>query len=184
MSHPTNKTRLYEALGQIAVSFHALEQALEAIIFCCMQASPVQVRILMSSLSFSTKVTTLESLLCELHSGEEFTRFSDTLQELIARCLFCEQMHDDWICSFWIPELDVGVGMVRRLRSQKESDSELTLETVDLAELEGFILCLGATVTYLQSFHLKIFSSFDRLRGPEHCQCYLRARLQAENEPF
>jgi hypothetical protein len=37
MSQPSNKTRLYEALGQIVVSFKALEQALDSLILACMK---------------------------------------------------------------------------------------------------------------------------------------------------
>lgn len=183
MSHQTNKTRLYEALGQIVVSFKALEQALEAIIYCCMQVSPAQVRILMNSMSFSTKVTTMESLLYELHVNDELGKFAATLQEFIERCIYCEQKRNEWVRSYWIPELDGDVGMVRRLKAQvMNSDSDLMLEIVNLAELESFILCLNATVTYLQAFHQKLFISFERVQGPEHFQRYLRTRLYAGND--
>ena len=42
MSQPSNKTRLYEALGQIVVSFKALEQALDALILACMKCPATQ----------------------------------------------------------------------------------------------------------------------------------------------
>jgi hypothetical protein len=183
MSHQTNKTRLYEALGQIVVSFKALEQALEAIIFCCMEVSPAQVRILMNSMSFATKVETMESLLRELHADDELGKLSITLQEFIERCAYCERQRNEWVRSYWIPELEADAGMVRRLSTQVvSSDSELTLEIIPLTELENFILCLNATVTYLQAFHQKLFVSFERVQGPEHFQRYLRTQLYAGND--
>lgn len=181
MSHQTNKTRLYEALGQIVVSFKALEQALEAIIYCCMEISPAQVRILMNSMSFSTKVTTMESLLRELHADDELGKLSITLQEFIERCAYCERQRNEWVRSYWIPELEADAGMVRRLGAP-QNESELTLELIHLAELENFILCLNATVTYLQAFHQKLFTSFERVQGPEHFQRYLRTQLYAGND--
>lgn len=183
MSHQTNKNRLYEALGQIVVSFKALEQAIEAIIYCCMEISPAQVRILMNSMSFSTKVTTMESLLRELHAGDELGKLSITLQEFIERCAYCERQRNEWVRSYWIPELEADAGMVRRLSSQLVSgDAELALEIIHLAELESFVLCLNATVTYLQAFHHKLFLSFERVQGPEHFQRYLRTQLYVGND--
>ncbi len=183
MSHQTNKTRLYESLGQIVVSFKALEQALEAIIYCCMEISPAQVRILMNSMSFSTKVTTMESLLRELHAEDELGKLDITLQEFIDRCTYCECQRNELVRSYWIPELETDAGMVRRLMVSKvSSNSELGLEIIHLAELESFILCLNATVTYLQAFHHKLFISFDRVRSPEHFQRYLRTQLCVGND--
>lgn len=183
MSHQTNKTRLYESLGQIVVSFKALEQALEAIIYCCMEISPAQARIMMNSISFSTKVTTMESLLRELHADDELGKLSITLQEFIERCTYCERQRNEWVRSYWIPELEAGAGMVRRLGGQLAiSDSEFTLEIIHLAELESFILCLNATVTYLHAFHQKLFTSFERVQGPEHFQRYLRTQLYVGND--
>ncbi len=183
MSRQTNKTRLYEALGQIVVSFKALEQALEAIIYCCMEISPTQVRILMNSMSFATKVATMESLLRELHADDELGKLSITLQEFIDRCAYCERQRNEWVRSYWIPELEADAGMVRRLSVQVvSSDAELALEIIHLAELESFVLCLNATVAYLQAFHQKLFLSFERVQSPEHFQRYLRTQICADND--
>lgn len=182
MSSQTNKTRLYEALGQILVTFNALEQSLEAIIFCSMDVSPAQVRILMSSMSFSSKVATMESLLRDRHASDGLGILSTTLQELIERCAYCESLRNEWICSYWMPEFEADVSSVRRLVVPL-NESELTLETIHLAELESFIDCLRTSVNCLHAFHLNLFVSFGRVLGPEHFHRYLETRLDAQNDP-
>lgn len=177
-----NKTRLYEALGQTVVSFKALELAVEGIIFCGMQVSAAQVRILLASMSFTTKIETLRSIIVELHTTDKFEDFAVTLDEFVERCLFCEQQRNEWLNSYWIPEADSEPGYTKRLRQIKSHEQSLEINIVNLLDLEGFVLCLSATVSYLHAFHQKLFSAFARIRGADALSDYLQIPLSARND--
>jgi hypothetical protein len=179
----SNKLRLYEALGQIVISFKTLELAVEGIVFCTMQISASQARILMSSMSFAAKVSAMNSTVLELH-GRDLGSLGITLNEFVERCLFCEQQRNLWIKSHWIPELSDEPGYIKRLKQvQSLNDSSgVALDSVSILELESFIACLNATVSYLYAFHQKLLTCFGRVRDTQALNDYLFVLIQAGND--
>lgn len=180
----SNKTRLYEALGQIVVSFKALELAVEGIIYCGMQVPTAQARILLSNMPFKTKVANMESLVSEIHADDDLGSLAATLSEFVERCYFCEQQRNSWVRTYWVPELEAEQGYIKRLQPNTAVNSQgsLILNSVSLLELESFVLCLNATVTYLYAFHQRLFANFGRMRDPQSLSEYIQLPLLAGND--
>ena len=165
MSQPSNKTHLYEALGQIVVSFKALEQALDALILACMKCPATQGKtILIDQVTFAHRVSSMSELVRELHREHELGALNQTLFALVERCVACEQQRNNWIRSCWVPEVDSALGTVIRLRRSAGS-AGVKLESVDIVELEKFIVVLNATLAYLYGFHQKLAANFKRIEG-------------------
>lgn len=178
----SNKTRLYEGLGQVVVSFNALELAIEGIIFCGLQVPATQLRILMGSMAFATKVTTMNSVIRELHTGDDLGSLGITLDEFVERCHFCEEQRNQWVRSYWVPELEAELGQMKRLQHPLPGQGQFFVDAVNLQELEHFIVCLNTTVTYLYRFHQKLCTSFGRMRDSRSLNEYLRTPIQAGND--
>lgn len=179
----SNQIRLYESLGQIVVSFGALEQTVEAIIFCAMPSTIVQAKVLFRSMTFAAKVSAMHSALRELHTDQELNSFLVTLNEFVERSHYCEQRRNEWVRSCWIPELASDSGTVYRLQPDPCKEKALALEKIPLLELECFLVCLNSTVAYLCAFHRRLFVNFGRLRDCQAFNEYLCTPLHVSNDP-
>lgn len=165
MSQASNKSRLFEALGQIVVSFKTLEQALDSLILACMESPATQGKtILIDQIPFAHRVSSMSELVRELHRDYELGVLNQTLSALVERCLSCEQQRNNWIQSYWIPDVESAPGTVMRLRRSTAS-AGVRLEPVDMTELENFIVVLNATLGYLCGFHQKLAASFNRIEA-------------------
>lgn len=174
MSQPSNKTRLYEALGQIVVSFKTLEQGVDCLILACMKSPATQGKtILIDQVPFAQRVISMGELVRELHREQELGALNQTLYALVERCASCEQQRNNWIRSYWVPEVDSAAGTVMRLRRSGDS-AGVRLEPVDIAELENFIVVLNATLAYLYGFHQKLAVHFKRIEGIQALESLLR----------
>jgi hypothetical protein len=180
----SNKTRLYEALGQMVVSFKALELVVEGIIFCGLQVPAAQVRILLAGISFNVKVTNMSVIVRERHTGNDLESFVPTLDMLVERCHYCGKQCDEWLQSYWVPGLNAESGYVKRLQPTgfASNFNSLELDSVSLLEVESFIPCLKATTSNLHGFHQNLFLHFGRIRGPQALNDYMQAPLSAEND--
>lgn len=169
MSQLPNKTRLYEALGQIVVSFKTLEQGIDCLILACLNSPATQGKtILIDQVPFPQKVNSINELVRELHHEHELGALNLTLAALVERCANCEQQRNNWIRSYWIPEVESPVGNVMRLQRSGDGNG-FTLEPIDIVELENFIVVLNATVAYLYGFHQKLAVNFKRITGVLQC---------------
>lgn len=165
MSQLPNKTRLYEALGQIVVSFKTLEQGIDGLILGCLHSPATQGKtILIDQVPFSQKVNSINELVRELHREHELGVLNLTLGALIERCNSCEYQRNNWIRSYWVPEVESPAGTAMRLQRSSDGNS-VRLEPIDIAELENFIVVLNATVAYLYGFHQKLAINFKRIDG-------------------
>ncbi len=182
----SNKTRLYEALGQIVVAFKTLELVVEGIIFCSLQVPAAQVRVLLAGIAFDIKVTNMSLIVRERHTCNDLESFVPSLDELVARCHYCGKQSDEWLQSHWVPGLNAESGYVKRLQSTDfvSNFNSLELDSVSLLELENFIPCLNATTGNLQRFHQNLFLHFGRIRGPQALNDYMQAPLSAENDSW
>lgn len=173
MSPLSNKTRLYEALGQIVVSFKNLEQGIDGLILCSLDSPVAQGAILIGTLSFPQKITTMHELICSLHTEQELGALRHTLEALVERGHACAQQRNHWIRSYWVPEVDAEPGVVMRLE-RAEDASGFALVPVNIAELENFIVVLNATVAYLNGFHHKLAHNFRRIQGVQVAESLLK----------
>lgn len=164
MSVLPNKTRLYEALGQIVVSFKALEQGIDNLILCSLDSPVTQGAILIASMSFPQKITTMNELIRSLHTEQELGALHNTLEALVERSHACEQQRNQWMRCYWVPEVEAEPGVVMRLQRTLDA-SGFALIPVSIAELENFIVVLNATVAYLSGFHQKLANNFRRIQG-------------------
>ena len=163
MTCMSNKTRLYEALGQIVVSFTALERGIDGLVLCSLGSREAQSEIMVNPMTFEQKVTSMYELIRELHQGLELGALNDTLDALVERCLSCEQQRNEWVRAYWLPEVNSEAGIVMRLTRVPDANS-LEMVPVKIADLEHFIVLLNATLAYLSGFHQKLFSQFKRIR--------------------
>ncbi|MDR7089635.1 hypothetical protein [Cellvibrio fibrivorans] len=174
MSPLPNKTRLYEALGQIVVSFKTLEQGVDGLILACMKSPATEGKtILIDQIPFAHRVSSVSELVRELHREYELGALNQTLAALVERCVSCEQQRNNWIRSYWVPEVESAVGTVMRLRRSGDTYG-VRLEPVDIVELENFIVVLNATVAYLYGFHQKLAVNFKRIEGVQHHEIFLK----------
>lgn len=173
MSQLSNKTRLYEALGQIVVSFKTLEQGIDGLILACMQSPATEGKtILIDQVPLTQRVSSMSELVRELHREHELGALNHTLYALVERCINCEQQRNNWVRSYWVPEVESAVGEVMRLR-RSGYNSEVRLESVNIAELENFIVVLNATVAYLYGFHQKLAMNFKRIDAVQNYEFFL-----------
>lgn len=173
MTQLPNKNRLYEALGQIVVSFKALEQGIDSLILCSLDSPIAQGAILISSMSFPQKMTIMNELIRSLHTQQELGALHHTLEALVERGLACEQQRNDWIRSYWVPEVERPQGEVMRLERAADA-SGFALMPVNIADLENFIVVLNATVAYLYGFHQKLAHNFKRIQGIQAAELLLK----------
>lgn len=174
MSPLPNKNRLYEALGQIVVSFKTLEQGIDGLILACMKSPATQGKtILIDQIPFPHRVNSMSELVRELHREYELGALNQTLAALVERCVSCEQQRNNWIRSYWVPEVESATGTVMRLRRSTDS-ARVRLEPVDIVELENFIVVLNATLAYLYGFHQKLAANFKRIEGIQALESLLR----------
>ncbi|MGV8838139.1 hypothetical protein [Cellvibrio sp.] len=174
MSPLPNKNRLYEALGQIVVSFKTLEQGIDGLILACMKSPATQGKtILIDQIPFPQRVNSMSELVRELHREYELGALNQTLAALVERCVSCEQQRNNWIRSYWVPEVESAIGTVMRLRRSADS-AGVRLEPVDIVELENFIVVLNATLAYLYGFHQKLAANFKRIEGIQALESLLR----------
>ena len=163
---PPNKNRLYEALGQIVVSFKALEQGVDGLILCSLGAPVEEGAIMIDKLSFQQKLTAMDELVRRLHTQEELGALDHTLIALVERGLACEAERNYWVRSNWVPEVESGVGVVMCLQKGAQG---FVLAPVNIVVLENFIVKLNATVAYLSGFHQKLANNFKRIQGVTRC---------------
>ncbi|MDO8342784.1 MAG: hypothetical protein Q7T48_06275 [Cellvibrio sp.] len=174
MSQLSNKTRLYEALGQIVVSFKTLEQGIDGLILACMKSPATQGKtILIDQVPYPQRIISMSELVRELHREYELGALNHTLSALVERCVSCEQQHNNWIRSYWVPEVESAVGTVMRLRRSGDNNG-VRLEPVDIVELENFIVVLNATVAYLYGFHQKLAMNFKRIDAVQSHEIFLK----------
>ena len=103
------QSNLYESIGRLVVSFQKLEQSIEQVIFSSMTSTYTQFRIIMSEMSFKTKVYTMASLIKDLHPNDEKLFNEKTVYEyldfIIKGCHKSEEkrnqiVHSNWISGF------------------------------------------------------------------------------------
>ncbi|MEN0038480.1 MAG: hypothetical protein AAGC78_15490 [Cellvibrio sp.] len=174
MADLQTKTHLYELLGQIVVSFGALERGVDGLILGAMDSPFSQGQALLKSMSFQQKVPAMGDLIRNMHSVSELGVLSQTLQALIERCDACEQERNNWVCSYWVPEVNSPAGFVSRLSHSNDSGA-LVLALVDISELERCVVVLNATVAYLYGFHQKLSNNFRRVRSIRLVEEFLNA---------
>ncbi|WP_331346780.1 hypothetical protein [Cellvibrio sp. UBA7661] len=170
--HNANKTRLYEALGQIVVSFRALEKGVDGLITCSQDESSSLNVLLLESIPFTQKISVMDELIRSRHCVQELGALNQTLIALVERCHSCEHQRNEWIRSYWVPELEAKEGSVMRL--QRKETENLELVPCQLTELENFIVVLNATVAYLCGFHQKLYAGFKRIRNIPTTETYLK----------
>lgn len=182
MSQIPNKTRLYEALGQIVVSYKTLEQGIDGLILACLNSPATQGKtILIDHVPFGQKVNSINELIRELHPEHELGALNVTLIALVERCVSCELQRNNWVRSYWVPELESPEGAVMRLRRSGENNG-VKLEPIDISELENFIVVLNATIAYLYGFHQKLASNFNRIAGVQCHEIFLKGpRLDGDS---
>ena len=163
MAHASNKTGLYEALGQIVVSFSVLEQRLDCLLASSLKTPLAQNAVIIKGMSFAQKVTIMNDLICELHSECDLGALNHTLAALVERCHSCELERNNWVRAYWVPEAESQAGQVMCLQYSAVT-GDLELVPVKLIELDNFIVLLNATIAYLSGFHQKLFTQFNRLR--------------------
>lgn len=174
MSQPPNKTRLYEALGQIVVSFKTLEQGIDGLILACMKSPATHGKtILIDQVPFPQRVSSMSELVRELHREYELGALNQTLAALLERCVSCEQQRNNWIRSYWVPEVESAMGKVMRLRRSGDNNG-VRMEPVDIVELESFIVVLNATVAYLYGFHQKLAINFKRIDAVQSHEIFFK----------
>lgn len=173
MTHSNNKNRLYEALGQIVVSFKALEQGVDSLILCSLDESSPHNTLLLDSIHFQQKISVMNELIRSQHSEQELGALNQTLIALVERCHNCEHQRNEWVRSYWVPEVDADEGTVMRLQRSKQMGN-LVLVPCTLVELENFIVVLNATVSYLYGFHQKLCVNFKRIRTIPTTEVYLK----------
>lgn len=178
MSCIPKKTYLYELLGQIVVSFRLLEQGIDGLILSALDSPMVQSLALLNGMSFEQKVSAMNNLIRSSHSLQELGVLDQTLHVLVERCLVCERERNDWICSYWVPEVESEDGLVMRLRGSADSNG-LSLTAVDISELESFVVVLNATAAYLDGFHQKLSSNFKRVRSIKLVDAFLKRNALA-----
>lgn len=173
MVYASVKIKLYECLGQIVVSFGALERGVDRLILAGVNSPLSQEFISLNSMTFQQKIPLMNTLVRNLHSVQELGVLDQTLQALIERCLMCEQERNSWICSCWVPEIAGTGGFVSRLRNEGDS-AGLVLTTVEISELENFVVVLNSAVAYLYGFHQKLSNNFGRIRTIRSVEDFLK----------
>jgi hypothetical protein len=164
MTHLTNKTRLYEALGQIVVSFNLLEQKLDCLLLSSLARVDAQNAVVLKGMSFAQKVTVMNDLIRELHMDINLGPLHHTLVALVERCHNCERERNNWIRAYWVPEVASKAGQVMSLQSSANIGG-LELKPVNISELEHFVVLLNATAAYLSGFHQKLFVNFGKINS-------------------
>jgi hypothetical protein len=173
MVYASVKIKLYESLGQIIVSFGALERGVDRLILAGIN-SPLSWELTsLNSMTFQQKIPLMNTLIRNLHSVQELGILDQTLQVLTERCLMCQQERNSWIYSYWVPEIAQTDGFVSRLQNEEDS-AGLILTTVEISELENFVVVLNATVAYLYGFHQKLSNKFGRVRTIRSIEDFLK----------
>lgn len=178
MTHSLIKTHLYELLGQIVVSFSALERGVDGLILAALDSPLNHGLAFLKGMSFQQKILVMDDLIRNMHSVRELGALSQTLQALIERCSACEQERNNWVCSYWVPEVEGPDGFVSRLRHSNDS-GVLVLALVDISELERSVVVLNATVAYLYGFHQKLSNNFRRVRNIRLVEDFLNTSQRA-----
>lgn len=173
MAYVSVKTKLYESLGQIVVSFGALERGVDTLILACVDTHLSQGLVSLNSMTYQQKIPLMNNMVRELHGVQELGLLDQTLQMLIERCLICEQERNNWIYSYWVPEIAGATGFVSRLKNESDS-GEWVLTTVEISELENFVVVLNATVAYLYGFHQKLSNNFGKVRTIRSVEEFLK----------
>lgn len=179
----SNRLRLYESLGQIIVSFDVLEKTIEAIIFCSTSTSVMQARVLCGNMTFSTKINTMGSTLCELHMDAELGDVLITLNELIERSNYCERQRNNLVRAYWVPELASELDAIYRLRSDGNEEKAFGLEKVPLSVLDNFVVFLNSTASCLHAFYQHLLVRFGQLRDYQSFNEYFNTPLKVSNDP-
>jgi hypothetical protein len=174
MTQHSHKNQLYEALGQIVVSFNLLERGIDGLILACMESMPAHGRILLTNMPFPQKVSAMDELIRNSHSEQELGLLHYTLGALVERVLTCRQQRDDWMQSYWVPEIEHAPGVVMRLQRSVD-EIELVLKPVNIVQLENFIVLLNATIAYLCGFHQKLANNFKRIQDVQAAGLFLKA---------
>lgn len=174
MSPFSNKAPLYEALGQIVVCLKIVEQGVDDLILACLQSPATQGKtLLIDQVPFLQKINSINELVRELHSENELGVLNQTLSALVERCVYCEQQRNQWIRSYWVPEVESAEGTVMRLR-RSANNNEVKLESINITELENFIVVLNATAAYLYGFHEKLAVNFKRIQSVQTVESLLK----------
>ena len=167
------KIKLYESLGQIVVSFGALERGVDRLILAGINSTLSQELTSLNGMTFQQKIPLMNTLIRNLHSVQELGILNQTLQALTERCLMCEQERNSWVYSYWVPEIVETDSFVSRLRNDGDS-AGLVLTTVEISELENFVVVLNAAVAYLYGFHQKLSNKFGRVRTIRSIEDFLK----------
>jgi hypothetical protein len=181
MTYISTKSHLYELLGQIVVSFRALERGVDGLILAGFTSPLNQGLVLLNTMTFKEKVPAMSQLIRDLHSVQELGILDQTLHALVERCSASEQERNNWIYSYWVPEVKAADGFILRLQNKNDS-KELLLTEVSISELENFIVVLHATIAYLHGFHQKLSNNFRRMRTARAVQDFFnRIEIAAQN---
>ncbi|MHC3994691.1 hypothetical protein ACXWTF_07660 [Thiomicrolovo sp. ZZH C-3] len=178
MKKTQTKIYLFEILGKLVVSFQGLERSVEGLIFGSMTSSYSQMRILMSEMSFKSKVHVMSSLIKDLHDSQEVLfseeNIYEKLDEIVKRCHQCESRRNQLIHSFWVPEFKSSPDSVMRIKESSKSTKgyKYSVESVEHGSLNEDIHLIEKTRDDLDDFCQKLSIQFNRvhgLTGMAHC---------------
>lgn len=173
MSNPMSdmQSHLYESIGRLIVSFQGLEQSVEQVIFGSMTSTHTQVRIMMSEMSFKTKVHTMASLIRDLHPKDESLYSGKTVYECLDNIIKgCHQsegkrnqiVHSNWFTGFKdSPDL--------HLRTKESAKSKkgyvYSVEHIEYGFLDEEIAFIDNLFGEIHDFAQKLSIQFDRPHG-------------------
>ncbi|WP_157958231.1 hypothetical protein [Salinicola sp. CR57] len=167
----TNVAYLQKSLGETVILFQTIDVNIGRIIFSCMTSSFRQIEIILSEISFRTKIDIMGSLLKFLHTDSD--TFSDgtpvlvTLKELIKECEECERFRNTMLHTFWVTEFRKAPDLVLGMKSKAKHKQGYRYSVTDVSEnsLELEIEKLKNLNEKLSSFREKLAYQFERMHG-------------------
>ncbi|MBS8268594.1 hypothetical protein DYI26_07610 [Halomonas litopenaei] len=125
----------------------------------------------MNELSFKSKTHIMKSMVKDLHSqGEKLNNglsIHDAIDEIFRECNRSEQIRNQKIHSFWIPEFKSAPNLVMRMKesSKKGKGSRLSVESVEVGSLDEEINVIENCQKKLSEFTMKMSCDYQRLHG-------------------
>ena len=171
MSNQSETEKFYEMLGTLVVSFQGLEQAIEHMIFACMTSPYLQVRILLSEMSFKAKVSVMNALIKDLHGPEEeifnVGNIHDALARIVKGCREIEERRNQLMHSSWVPGFKSAPDFVLRLKETAKSKKGYgySVESFDHSTLESDLAKIEETRLELNDMCNKLSIQFKRVHG-------------------
>lgn len=165
------KDHVYKSLGEMVVAFQYLEKTIERLIFSCMTSSFTQISIIVSEMSFRSKLNTMSSLIKSLHHNNEnvinIGNIHKTLDDLRQRCQKCESRRNQLIHSFYVPEFKSAPDLMIRMKDSVKSKNgyKHSFESFDSNSLDADVMFINKTTEDLNSFCVYLCNQFERFHG-------------------